>query len=352
MPQRRIFSVVGARPQFIKAGPVERAFKDHAASRSYIVHTGQHYDANMSEVFFEELQIPQPSFKLNISGGSHGEMTGRMLEALDRLFIDERPDGVLVYGDTNSTLAGALAASKLSIPVFHIEAGLRSFNRAMPEEINRVLTDHVSDLLFCPTAAAVENLVREGVTQGVYAVGDVMQDATQQAAARAETASTVLETLDLVGRPYVLCTIHRAENTNDLDRLRALLDYVRETAAGRLIVFPVHPRTRKICEAAGIGLEGFMPIDPAGYLDLQRLISGCELVCCDSGGLQKEAYFHRRPCVTLRDETEWVETIDAGWNRLWRTPDFVSPRRGITDYGDGHAARRIVEHIDQWFATA
>jgi UDP-GlcNAc3NAcA epimerase len=350
--QRRVFSVVGARPQFIKAAPVERAFQQSAVSNSYLVHTGQHYDTNMSDVFFDELRIPAPSFKLNISGGSHGQMTGRMLEALDQLFIAEKPDGVLVYGDTNSTLAAALAASKLSIPVFHVEAGLRSFNRVMPEEINRVLTDHVSDLLFCPTETAVTNLRREGLLKGVHAIGDVMQDATQQAAARANEVSTIVKDLGLEGTPYVLCTIHRAENTNDLSRLRELLDYVRATAGTRPIVFPVHPRTRKICEEAGIGLDGFMPIDPAGYLDLQRLINGCELVCCDSGGLQKEAYFHRRPCVTLRDETEWVETIDAGWNRLWRTPEYTAPRREIADYGDGHAAERIVERIDDWFASA
>lgn len=342
---RKIFSVVGARPQFIKAAPIERSVANLDRFRSEIVHTGQHFDAEMSDVFFEELEIPAPCHNLHISGGSHGQMTGRMLEALDLLFTEHRPDAVLVYGDTNSTLAGSLAAAKLNIPVLHVEAGLRSFNRRMPEEINRVLTDHVSALLFCPTEAAVENLALEGISSGVHFVGDVMADATLAAKDRALSQSRILETLGLKDGEYVLCTLHRAENTDDPARLIKLIEAVRTLALGRPIIFPVHPRTAKVCAAHSISLDGFVVLGPQGYLDLQRLISGSALVACDSGGLQKEAYFHRRPCVTLRDETEWVETIEAGWNRLWTSPDWKHPRKDIDCYGDGRAGDKIAELI-------
>jgi UDP-GlcNAc3NAcA epimerase len=342
---RKIFSVVGARPQFIKAAAVERSISKLDRFRSEVVHTGQHFDADMSDVFFDELEIPAPMHRLNISGGPHGQMTGRMLEALDQLFSAKSPDAVLVYGDTNSTLSGALAAAKLHIPVFHVEAGLRSFNRRMPEEINRVLTDHVSSLLFCPTEAAVDNLIQEGIRTGVHLVGDVMADATLAAKDRAHSQSRILEKLGLEGGEYILCTLHRAENTDDPARLIKLIEAVRKLASGRTILFPVHPRTAKVCAAHSISLDGFMTTAPLGYLDLQRLISGSALVACDSGGLQKEAYFHRRPCVTLREETEWVETIEAGWNRLWTSPDWKHPRKEIDCYGDGHAGDKIAQVI-------
>ncbi|MBX3575930.1 MAG: UDP-N-acetylglucosamine 2-epimerase (non-hydrolyzing) [Rhizobiaceae bacterium] len=343
--QHKIISVVGARPQFVKAAAVSRAFLDAPSCRELLLHTGQHHDANMSAVFFEELGIPEPAFHLGIHGGSHGDMTGRMLSAIERIYLDEKPDMVVVYGDTNSTLAGALAAAKLHIPVAHIEAGLRSFNRRMPEEINRVLTDHVGELLFCPTAAAIENLAREGLADKASMVGDVMYDAALLVRDVAERTSTVVDRLALAGRPYVVATIHRAENTDDPALLAALMDYVRGQAAGRAIVFPVHPRTAKVLESSRVPTGGFTLVEPLGFVDMARLLAGSELVLTDSGGVQKEAYFHGVRCVTLRSETEWVETVDHGWNRLWQVPAYREPRRPIADYGDGHAAAKIAAAI-------
>ncbi|MCC7428365.1 MAG: UDP-N-acetylglucosamine 2-epimerase (non-hydrolyzing) [Alphaproteobacteria bacterium] len=337
----RILSVVGARPQFIKAAPVSRAIAAKAGLAEIMVHTGQHHDAGMSDVFFAELGIPAPAHHLGIHGGSHGEMTGRMLAALEAVMLAERPGRVLVYGDTNSTLAGALAAAKLAIPIAHVEAGLRSFNRRMPEEINRVLTDHLSDLLFVPTQAAIANLAREGITQGVHHVGDVMYDATLAAGARAAGASGILARLGLAAHGFFLATIHRAENTDDRAALAAVLDWLKARAAEAPVVLPLHPRTEKMARAHGLSLDPLRVIAPVGYLDMARLLSACRMVFTDSGGVQKEAYFHRKPCVTLRGETEWVETVAAGWNRLWRGPDFVAPRREIPDYGMGDAAARI-----------
>lgn len=343
---KKILTVVGARPQFVKAAVVSREIRDRAGLDEVLVHTGQHYDDNMSDVFFRELEIPKPHHFLALGGGSHGAMTGRMLEGIERLILDEAPDAVMVYGDTNSTVAGAMAAVKLHVPVVHVEAGLRSFDRRMPEEINRIVTDHVSALLLCPTDGAVEHLKAEGITSGVRMVGDVMYDATLFAIERSKAASTVLADMGLVEGEYALCTIHRANNTVDADGLQAILSYVVEQAGGRPVVFPVHPRTRQLMEGQNLDLSGFRLTDPLGYFDLHRLLASCALVLTDSGGLQKEAYFHRKSCVTLRDATEWVETVDAGWNRLWTTPDFVSPRREIADYGDGHAARAAVDAID------
>lgn len=338
-----IVTVVGARPQFVKAATVSRVFARRRSVRELLVHTGQHFDADMSDVFFEELAIPTPHRHLGISGSGHGAMTGRMLEALESALLADRPDAVLVYGDTNSTLAGALAAAKLHIPVVHVEAGLRSYNRAMPEEINRVLTDHVSRLLLCPTSAAVANLAREGVVDGVQSVGDVMYDAMLHAAsASPRTAGHGLE----VDQPFGLCTIHRAENTDDVQRLSQILDYIEEQARHRLIVLPVHPRTRQRIEMLGRELVGVRLVSPQGYFAMQRLLATCDIVLTDSGGVQKEAYFHRKPCVTLRDETEWVETIEAGWNRLWMSPDWSAPRRDIVDYGAGDAAERCVDAME------
>jgi UDP-GlcNAc3NAcA epimerase len=335
-----ILTVVGARPQFIKAAPVSAAL-ERAGLREILVHTGQHFDAAMSDVFFEELGLRRPDHHMAIHSLGHGAMTGRMLEALEAVMLAERPAQVLVYGDTNSTLAGALAAAKLNIPVAHVEAGLRSFNRRMPEEVNRVLADHVSALLFCPTHAAVENLKAEGITRGVHHVGDVMHDATIAAAERARERSAILAEHALPTRGYAVATIHRAENTDDPARFARVLAWLETAAKERPVVMPVHPRTRKLIEARGWAPPGLMLLPPVGYLDMAMLLANAAAVFTDSGGLQKEAYFHRVPCVTLRDETEWVETVEAGWNRLWTQPVREAPRRDIPEYGAGDAAARI-----------
>lgn len=350
MMKKRVLTVVGARPQFIKAAAVSRAFRGRPNLEEWIVHTGQHYDPGMSDVFFDELDIPAPAHNLDIHGGGHGEMTARMLAGLERLMLAERPDLVLVYGDTNSTLAGALAAAKLLVPVAHVEAGLRSFNRAMPEEVNRVLADHVSTLLFCPTRAAVDNLGREGIAGGVHKVGDVMFDATRFAGEKAGARSAFMEGLGLVAGSYAVATLHRAENTDHREALSEVLAWLKERARDIPVVLPLHPRTRDAAARFGLDFDGLTLCDPVGYLDMARLLSGALAVYTDSGGLQKEAYFHRKPCVTLRAETEWVETVDCGWNRLWKGPDY-GPRRDIDEYGDGRAADAIVDRIAAFLAA-
>lgn len=338
----RIVSVVGARPQFVKAAAVSRAIAATPGLEERMVHTGQHFDAGMSDVFFDELDIAPPAHQLAIHGGSHGEMTGRMLPAIESVLIDVRPDWVLVYGDTNTTLAAALAAAKLHLPVAHVEAGLRSFNRRMPEEINRVLTDHVSALLLCPTSAAVGNLAAEGITRGVAHVGDVMYDASLFAAQQAARRSRIVEELSLVPGQYAVATVHRAENTDDRAALAEVLEYLREQAAGGEVVLPLHPRTRAAVHKHELSLQGIRVVEPLGYLDMTCLLRSARLVLTDSGGVQKEAYFHAVPCVTLRAETEWVETVACGWNRLWKGPDYL-PRVAIDEYGDGNAAGRVCE---------
>lgn len=339
----KIFTVVGARPQFIKASPVSRALAAEDL-QEVLVHTGQHFDALMSDVFFDELAIPRPAYNLEVNSLGHGAMTGRMLEKLEEAMLAEKPDFVLIYGDTNSTVAGALAAAKLHIPIAHVEAGLRSFNRRMPEEINRVLADHVSTLLFCPTRTAIANLAAEGITRGVHAVGDVMFDTTLAAIERSAGCSTILEQLTLTPKAYSVATIHRAENTDDPVRLGRVVDWLEQAARTAPIIMPVHPRTRKLFAQRGISPAGLTLIDPIGYLDMTRLVHHAAAVFTDSGGLQKEAYFHRVPCVTLRDETEWVETVEAGWNRLWTGPDY-RPKDEIADYGSGKAAETIASLI-------
>ena len=336
-----VVSVVGARPQFVKAAVVSKALRERGIRES-LVHTGQHHDAKMSEVFFDELEIPPPSHNLGVHGGGHGEMTGRMLAGIERILLDEKPDWMLVYGDTNSTLAGALAAAKLHLPIAHVEAGLRSFNRRMPEEVNRVLTDHVSALLFCPTNVAVKNLSNEGLRKGVHMFGDVMMDATLAGVEIARSRSQILNALGLTEGQYAVATIHRAENTDDPGQLRTVMDFLEQRAKDRPVILPLHPRTRGALQNNSIRLAGVRIVDPVGYLDMQRLLAGCVEVFTDSGGLQKEAYFHHKPCTTLRDETEWVETVDAGWNRLWKGPAY-KPRREIEEYGGGHAAGRIAD---------
>ena len=348
--KKKVLSVVGARPQFVKAGAVSRAFANSKSVEEILVHTGQHFDDNMSEIFFRELEIPVPARNLGIGGGPQGQMTGRMLEGMESLILELEPDSVLVYGDTNSTLAGALAASKLHIPVVHVEAGLRSFNRKMPEEINRVMADHLSDLLFCPTSLSVNNLAKEGVRTNVFHVGDVMYDATLFAKTRAKDHSTILETVGVEDGQYSICTIHRAESTDDEQLFRQMISFLEVFSKEQNIVFPVHPRTRKMLDAYDITLPpGVIVIDPVGYFDIHRLLSGATTVFTDSGGLQKEAYFHSVPCITMRTETEWVETIEAGWNRLWTEEEFVSPRSEISEYGQGDAAEKIVSLIEQSF---
>lgn len=336
----KVLTILGARPQFIKAAVVSRAFRRHGGIAETLVHTGQHFDASMSAVFFAELDMPEPSHALGIHGGGHGDMTGRMMVALEPIVARERPDLVLVYGDTNSTLAGALVAAKLHVPVAHVEAGLRSFNRRMPEEVNRVLVDHVSALLFCPTRAAIENLRREGLTDGIHAVGDVMYDAALFARAASRTRPAITAALGLAPGSFDLATLHRAENTDDGARLAELATWLRERTALRPIVMPLHPRTRAALAHHGIGLDGVRLIEPVGYFDMARLIADCVEVHTDSGGLQKEAYFHRKLCTTLREETEWVETVAAGWNRLWRQ-QRLPQRAEITDYGKGNAGEII-----------
>jgi len=343
---RKIVTVVGARPQFIKAFALSRALKQAPDLEEILIHTGQHFDEKMSEIFFSELGITPPRYHFAIHGGSHGTMTARMLEEIEDVLLQEKPDAIVVYGDTNSTLAGALAAAKLHITLVHIEAGLRSFDRQMPEEVNRVVTDHLSDVLICPTKVAIGNLAREGIARGVHLAGDLMYDAMTIATPLAERRSTILETLGLSPGQYGVATVHRAANTDDSKMLTRILDFVAAEAQTRPIVFPLHPRTLAAASRAGIdpARPGVRVIEPVGYLDMCRLLHHAAVVLTDSGGVQKEAYFHRVPCITLRNETEWTETIDAGWNRLWSS-DSYKERREILDYGDGNAATEIVSII-------
>ncbi len=349
----KIVSVVGARPQFIKAAPVSRVLRERHTE--VLVHTGQHYDPLMSDVFFDQLGIPQPDYNLGIGSASHGRQTGEMLAAIEAVLMDERPDWVLVYGDTNSTLAGALAAAKLHVPVAHVEAGLRSFNRHMPEEINRVLTDHVAALLFCPTDTAVRNLAAEGLTRGVHNVGDVMYDAVLHNSRLAAAHSRILDTLGLEPGRYLLATVHRPRNTDQPGHLRAIAAAFGEL--GETVVFPVHPRTRRAIAAAGAEFGANVRlIEPVGYLDSLALLASARRLLTDSGGMQKEAYFLGVPCVTLRGETEWVETLAGGWNVLVgadrakivaavRRPPPVGQRGD--HFGDGQASVKIVDILSQ-----
>lgn len=350
MRRFRLLIVVGARPQFVKAAAISRAVAVRDDVEEILLHTGQHFDAAMSKIFFDELGIAAPRVNLDIHGGNHGAMTGRMLAGIEEVILAERPDIVLVPGDTNSTLAGALAAAKLHVPVAHLEAGLRSFNRVMPEEINRVLTDHVSALLFCPTETAIANLRNEGVVEGVHDIGDVMYDATQFAAAQARRSS-VLERLGLEERGYAVATVHRAESTDTRENLAAIISYLQDRARDCPVVLPLHPRTRQQIARWDLDLGPILACDPLGYLDMHRLLQSAVAVYTDSGGVQKEAYFHRVPCVTLRSETEWVETVAAGWNRLWQGPDYA-PRRDIAAYGDGHAADKALDLVAAYLQCA
>lgn len=355
-----IITVIGARPQFIKAAAISATLAERGTLSERLLHTGQHFDDDMSDVFFRELGIPKPAWNLGLGGGMHGAMTGAQLAGIERILLDERPDAVLLYGDTNSTLAGALAAAKLQIPVAHVEAGLRSFNRAMPEEINRVLTDHVSDWLFTPTEVAAVHLRHEGIDEAqIVPVGDVMFDIALRHGARVGAAGGALGRLGLSPGSYALATVHRAENTNDPARLEVIVAALIRLAERLPVVWPLHPRTRAVLAAAGRRDELAQRLrltDPVGYLDMVQLERHAALIATDSGGVQKEAFFHRVPCVTLRDETEWVELVDAGWNRLAPPTDadvvaaaltgaIGSHGDDVSPYGRGDAAERIVERL-------
>lgn len=357
MNAKTVVTVVGARPQFIKASAVSREFARRRGVVERIVHTGQHYDAGLSDVFFAELGIPAPAHHLGVGSGSHGAQTAHMLEGIEKVLLAERPMAVLVYGDTNSTLAAALAAAKLHIPVAHVEAGLRSFNRRMPEELNRVMTDHLATLLHCPTRVAVAHLAHEGITKGVHHVGDVMCDVALEIARRAEETSP-LRNSGLPDREFVLATVHRAENTDDPKRLEAIFAALSAVGAERMVVFPVHPRTRAVIEKRGLSLSRVTLMEPVGLVDMTWLERHAALIVTDSGGVQKEAYFHRTPCVTVRTETEWVETVSAGWNRLADPSDAEAitsainsalrgpaPTTEIADYGTGEAAAKVVDTL-------
>jgi len=347
---QKVVTIVGARPQFIKAAAVSRVLRQRCTE--FLVHTGQHYDYEMSGIFFDGLELPPPDANLCVGSGRHGAQTGAMLKAIEDVLLDQRPDWLLIYGDTNSTLAGALAAAKLSVPVAHVEAGLRSFNRAMPEEINRVVADHVSDLLLCPSATAVQNLAAEGISKNVYVAGDVMLDVLNWARRQIETGDGQrVNRLGLPGQDFVLATVHRSENTDDVAKLSSIL--AAFSALDETVVFPAHPRTRKAIGAAGCKVgSNVRVVDPLGYVDMVAAIGAARLVLTDSGGLQKEAYWLGVPCLTLREETEWVETVDAGWNTLVGSDSqrIVHAARTSTPpsmrpclYGEGNAAGKCVE---------
>ena len=357
----KMLTVVGARPQFIKAAAISRVIRDQYTNsiEEVIVHTGQHHDENMSQIFFDELDIPKPKFNLEISGGGHGAMTGKMLEAIEHVLLQERPDCLLIYGDTNSTLAGAISAAKLHIPVAHVEAGLRSFNMRMPEEINRILSDRISSLLFCPTKTAVENLSAEGIKNGVYQVGDVMYDVALFYRERAKNNSQILSSLELTSKNFVLATCHRAENTDDPQRLASILEAFSEIAKDLPLVLPLHPRTKKLIAENNLSLllDSIIITDPLPFLDMIALEQGAKIILTDSGGVQKEAFFYNTPCITLRDETEWVETVSLGWNQLVganakaiiQAVEKVKIGTNLivhqNPYGNGDASQLICQHL-------
>jgi UDP-GlcNAc3NAcA epimerase len=356
----KIVTILGARPQFIKASVVSNAIQSFGSVDEVVLHTGQHFDANMSDVFFRELNIPLPRHKLDVHGGSHGEMTGRMLIRIERVLLEEKPSAVLVYGDTNSTLAGALAAAKLQIPIAHVEAGLRSFNMAMPEEINRILTDRISRWLFTPTEAAANNLRHEGVSPGqIFPVGDVMYDVALHYGARISEAGRAIERLGLQPRRFILATVHRAENTVDSKCFKIIVEAFLKVAREIPVVWPVHPRTLDLLKPFRKAIDEVKNLyltDPMGYLDMVQLIKHAAVIATDSGGVQKEAFFFRVPCVTLREETEWGELLKSNWNVLsppHNNSDVGSNilsrigRHGneVQPYGDGNAAQKIAGYL-------
>lgn len=357
----KIVSIVGARPQFVKAAPVQKVLGEHG-HQAILVHTGQHYDDRMSKIFFSEMGIPEPDVNLGVGSGSHGVQTAAMLVGIEEILVREQPDWVIVYGDTNSTIAGSLAACKLHFPIAHVESGLRSFNRQMPEEHNRVLTDHCSDVLFCPTRTSMENLARENIVKAAVLVGDTMLDAVLQFGERALERSSIIADLKLQQKAYILVTLHRPYTVDVPEKLSAILETLIDT--GESIVFPVHPRTRKQVSLLDQALQTrlqqscIMLVEPVGYLDMLMLEQFSRLILTDSGGVQKEAFFFGVPCLTLRPETEWTETVDAGWNRIVGTdrdailqnvknghwPTSPPPRI----FGNGDASNKILEILSNW----
>jgi UDP-N-acetylglucosamine 2-epimerase (non-hydrolysing) len=349
----KIISIVGARPQFIKCAPVSRELRREC--EEILVHTGQHYDPEMSDIFFKDLDIPEPDYHLEVGSGSHGKQTGAILERVEDVLMHELPDIVLVYGDTNSTLGGALAAAKLHIPVAHVEAGLRSYDRTMPEEINRVVTDHIANILLCPTQTAVDNLTKEGITSGVHMVGDVMVDALMHNTEIAKKKSKIIKKLGLKKRDYYVATVHRPSNTDNKKNLAAIIEAFRES--GKTVVFPVHPRTKKYLQNYGLWesvSENIRFIDPLGYIDMLHLMSNAKKILTDSGGIQKEAYVMGVPCITLRENTEWIETLTGGWNVLvgadkgkilTAVVGDVQTNTDNTVFGKGDASEKIVRII-------
>jgi UDP-GlcNAc3NAcA epimerase len=356
----KILTVVGARPQFIKAGALSREFRKHPEIKEIIVHTGQHFDQNMSDVFFDEMQIPKPQYRFESGNMGHGSMTGSMLADIEKVLLQEKPDFVLVYGDTNSTLAGALAAAKLHIKVIHVEAGLRSFNMRMPEEINRILTDRISNILFCPTDTAIANLKNEGFDNfGIQIIksGDVMQDAALFYAKQSSKHSEIIEKLHLHEGKFILCTLHRAENTDDLQRLNAITRALNKIHEDTEVIVPLHPRTQKVLNINDIK-PAFRIIDPVGYFDMIRLLQQCRMVITDSGGLQKEAYFFQKQCITVRDQTEWVELAEQGVNIITGADELkimdafhkLKDKAFMADpnlYGEGKACQKICNFLLQ-----
>ena len=352
----KLITIIGARPQFIKAAAVSREIAKHENINEIIIHTGQHFDANMSEIFFEQMHIPKPDYNLEINSLSHGAMTGRMIEKIEEILLEEKPDWVLVYGDTNSTIAGSLAAKKLHIKVAHVEAGLRSFNRNMPEEINRILTDKISDILFCPTDTALKNLQNEGIGENslsqIVKCGDVMQDA-------AIFYSNMSQKPEIeIPKSYILATIHRAENTDDPKRLNSIFNALSNIANEIPIILPLHPRTKKIISNSQFSINNsqLIFIDPVGYLEMIYLLKTCSLVMTDSGGLQKEAFFFRKPCVTLRDETEWIELVENNFNEIvgadedkiilgYQKMIKIQNDYNINLYGNGEASKKIINKL-------
>jgi UDP-N-acetylglucosamine 2-epimerase len=364
----KLMNIVGARPQFIKAAVISRAIDAHNQTHQstktqieeIIVHTGQHYDVNMNAVFFEELKIPEPRIKLKIGSGSHGKMTGAMLEKIESVLTREMPECAIVYGDTNTTLAGALAAAKLHIPLVHVEAGLRSFNKKMPEEINRIVTDHVADFLFCPTHTAVKNLAKENIKQGVFLTGDVMYDSFLFYKGMLAKKAKILNKLGLANKQYALCTVHRAENADSTDHLKNIFQAFEKIASDHFkFVLPLHPRTKKSLERQNYTPalnKHFHLIPPISYLDMICLMINARVILTDSGGVQKEAYFANVPCITLRNETEWPETLSCGWNRLagnapeaiidgFRDALSVADRSIKDTFGDGRSGAKTIEII-------
>lgn len=356
----KIVSIVGARPQFIKAAAVSRVLRKVNGLTEILVHTGQHFDMNMSDIFFDELDIPKPDYQLGIGGGSHGENTGRMIEQIEKVLIKETPNWVMVYGDTDSTLAGGIAAKKLHISIAHVEAGLRSFNMSMPEEVNRILTDRISNVLFCPTKTSTENLLREGysnIDAKILLVGDVMLDASLYYKKYAKRPNSLIDTFE--SNKFCLCTIHRADNTSNYENLSNIFKALEEIAKEFTVLLPLHPRTAKVINQSGLDIasSNIKIIDPVGYLEMIWLLENCHFVVTDSGGLQKEAYFFSKPCITLRSETEWVELVYEGVNWLagnnynkimevyTQIKRFNVENKNL--YGDGNAAQKIANFFSQ-----